>query len=59
TVPACAKCIHDDRSDNPLRWLMVDGRPYVLRDTVWASTLYGGTREDLVDAVVEARAKAS
>lgn len=59
TVPACAKCLHDDRHDNPLRWLMVDGRPYVLRDTVWAKTLYGGTREDLVDAVVEARAKAS
>jgi hypothetical protein len=59
TVPACAKCLHDDRGDNPLRWLTVDGRPYVLRDTVWASTLYGGTREDLVDAVVEARAKAS
>lgn len=59
TVPACAKCLHDQKSDNPLRWLTVGGKPYVLRDTVWASTLYGGTREDLVDAVVEARAKAS
>lgn len=59
TVPACAKCLHDDRSDNPLRWLSVDGKPYVLRDTVWASTLYGGTEDDLVDAVIEARAKAS
>ena len=59
TVPACAKCLHDEKNDNPLRWLTVGGRPYVLRDTVWAKTLYGGTREDLVDAVVEARARAS
>lgn len=59
TVPACAKCLHDDRHDNPLRWLTVDGKPYVLRDTVWAATLYGGTEDDLVDAVVAARAKAS
>ena len=59
TVPACAKCLHDEKSDNPLRWLTVGGKPYVLRDTVWAKTLYGGTREDVVDAVVEARARAS
>jgi len=57
SVPACAKCVHDAGSDNPLQWLSVDGTPYVLRDTVWAKTLYGGTRDDLVDAVVEARAK--
>lgn len=57
TVPACAKCLHDDRSDNPLRWLTVAGKPYVLRDTVWARTLYGGTQDDLVDAVVRERAE--
>lgn len=56
SVPACAKCVHDAGSDNPLQWLSVDGKPYVLRDTVWAKTLYGGTQDDLVDAVVEARA---
>ncbi|MGO1397211.1 MAG: hypothetical protein ACTHVY_02060 [Brevibacterium yomogidense] len=57
TLPACAKCVHDAGNDNPLQWLSVAGKPYVLRDTVWASTLYGGTQEDLVDAVVEARVK--
>ncbi len=57
SVPACAKCVHDAGNDNPLQWLSVDGRPYVLRDTVWAKTLYGGTRGDLVDAVVETRLK--
>ena len=57
SVPACAKCVHDAGSDNPLQWLTVAGKPYVLRDTVWAKTLYGGTQDDLVDAVVEARAK--
>lgn len=57
TLPACAKCVHDAGNDNPLQWLSVDGTPYVVRDTVWAKTLYGGTREDLVDAVVEARAR--
>lgn len=57
SVPACAKCVHDAGNDNPLQWLSVAGKPYVLRDTVWAKTLYGGTRDDLVDAVVEARVK--
>lgn len=55
-IPMCGKCRHDKDKGNPLQWLTVDGAPYPGRRTVWAETLFGATKENLVDAVTAARA---